>query len=65
MRVSAAQFFAMSPSDRKQVTHIDMDLDREAERRDARKALTFAKRYGFMTYGDEPTAEPGTDWTKP
>ena len=31
MRVSCAQFFAMSPAERESVTHIDMDLDRAQE----------------------------------
>lgn len=59
MRVSAAQFFAMSEADRAKVTHIDMDLDREAERR----ITTFPACPKPFEY--EPTAEPGTDWTKP
>lgn len=54
MRVSAAQFFAMSEADRAQATHIDMDLDREAERR---------RMPTIILHDDEP-CEPGTDWIK-
>lgn len=66
MRVSAAQFFAMSEAEREQVTHIDMDLDREAERRSKHWDHTLSK-YGpcprAYTYElNEPIAEPGTDW---
>lgn len=63
MRVSAAQFFAMSEADRKQVTHIDMDLDRAEDLEIVRHRQGGRSRiYG---HPDEPTAEPGTDWTKP
>ena len=60
MRVSCAQFFAMSPAERERVMHIDMDLDR-AQDRYLSYQLTPRRRIMLHALPD-PEAEPGTDW---
>lgn len=59
MRVSAAQYFAMSEAQRQQVTYIDTDLDKEAERRPTWQEHWRQADKDLM----EVPAEPGSDWT--